>query len=497
MTALAGRNGCGKSTILALCVLGFHGVQGHVPLNATARSPKERLLYYTFPDFFHQGPDDPSIAGIQITWEYGNITTRRAKSLEIQKQTQRWMRYARRPPRPVDYVGLARCLPAVEMRTLKAVFQPKKRPQYQNLLSEKMLKRLKDILGISYEEARLYKKSRHSVRSCRINQGEIEIAYSSFNMGAGEDSIAQLLWVLDRAPEGSLIAIEEVEVAIYPEALRRFMTHLLEIARDKALQIIMSTHSEIVLDSVPREARVYLERHSSKHRVMYGPSVEYAVGKLEGRSKPEVRVCCEDRMAQRLIEYSLPHELRTRVAIQPIGGWQQVVEAIGWSMILGEEVRTIGVVDGDVDRNVLESKINKVGCMHGLSKENIRSRITQLPGNAAPERFLIDSIRREEAEDLARTWQIELSALEVIIGEIRNSGEHHDMIKRLAERIGVDPRDCEKDIVLSVVRTNKELCMDIKERIGKAAGLYGEAKENQDGAREWGREAECRDTPGT
>jgi len=57
LTVICGKNGSGKSTILALAALGFHSPKGHIPINAS-RKPKsgEDFTYYVFSDFFFKGP---------------------------------------------------------------------------------------------------------------------------------------------------------------------------------------------------------------------------------------------------------------------------------------------------------------------------------------------------------------------------------------------------------------------------------------------------------
>lgn len=95
---LSGANGSGKSTLLALSALAFHGVEGHVPV--AARSSKvigrKRMGYFTFQDFFHRGPGDQDVSGLEIEWRYsGGI-----KPVKLSKQSNKWMRYERRHKRP-------------------------------------------------------------------------------------------------------------------------------------------------------------------------------------------------------------------------------------------------------------------------------------------------------------------------------------------------------------------------------------------------------------
>jgi hypothetical protein len=118
LTVVCGKNGSGKTTILALAVLGFHSPPDHFPINAR-RSPrkKENFTYYTFRDFFFKGPNDPDITGVEVCWEYVG-----AQQICIQKRSDKWMRYERRPQRPVHYLGIRRSVPAIEQNVLRAHF---------------------------------------------------------------------------------------------------------------------------------------------------------------------------------------------------------------------------------------------------------------------------------------------------------------------------------------------------------------------------------------
>jgi|SRR5262245_40979559 len=67
LTVVCGKNGCGKTTALALAALGFHSPPEHFPINARRRPrQKENFTYYTFRDFFFKGPNDPDITGVEV-----------------------------------------------------------------------------------------------------------------------------------------------------------------------------------------------------------------------------------------------------------------------------------------------------------------------------------------------------------------------------------------------------------------------------------------------
>lgn len=61
VTVICGRNGSGKTTILGLASLAYNGDGTYQPTNTKRK-------YYTFGDFFYEGPGDESRIGVHIEW---------------------------------------------------------------------------------------------------------------------------------------------------------------------------------------------------------------------------------------------------------------------------------------------------------------------------------------------------------------------------------------------------------------------------------------------
>ncbi len=198
LTVICGRNGCGKTTVLALSALGFHSPEDHAPLNARRR-PKlgQGNSHYTFSDFFFRGPSDPDITGVEISWNYQGT-----KEIKIRKQTDKWMHYERRPERPVHYLGVVRSIPAVEQNVLRSRFKANYNSGKSWSLNSEFCSRLTDIMGRPYDEAGVMSSDRYFMRRCTSGN-----SYSSFNMGAGEDILIDFLYMLQESPIGSMLVV--------------------------------------------------------------------------------------------------------------------------------------------------------------------------------------------------------------------------------------------------------------------------------------------------
>lgn len=427
VTVIAGPNGCGKSTLLALSVLAFHAADKHVPHNALRKADKTGSSYYTFRDFFYRGPNDPDVVGLEIEWKYGQV---KRPLLRIKKGTKKWMHYDARPRRPVDYLGLSRCLPAFEFRALKHHFSATRAGDKKLELSDQALGRLRDIMRFQYDEALVLTSSRYSLRSCSIGS---EIRYSSFNMGTGEDSVLQILALMDKAPDGSLLAIEEVEVAVHPEVQSRLMRNILEMAEKKSLQVIISTHSETVIDSVPRCARVYIEREGEAHRVVYEPTTRYAVGKLQSKAKPELFVYCEDEAAEVLIASCLGTDLRRRVEIIAIGSKNEVPNAVKWHVNLKKHGKALALLDGDVQQKEMDKFCQIIKAEY----------IKKLPGESPPETYVVQHLANnpDSWQRLASVWRADKEEVKSTLDAALAAGDPHEIIPSIGERLSLEQRD--------------------------------------------------------
>jgi predicted ATPase len=289
LTVICGKNGCGKTTVLALAALGFHSPSNHIPINAL-RHPRirENFTDYTFQDFFFKGPSDPDISGTEISWTY-----RGANKITIKKRTDKWMHYDRRPRRPVHYLGIKRNVPAIEQNVLRLHFRSDRPELDKKPLNSEFRGYLSNIMGRTYEESEVLTSSSYSLRKCKTGGS----SYSSFNSGSGEDVLIDFLYLLQQCPEGSMIIVEEIELGIHPEALIRLATHLQKIILKKKLQVIVSTHSEYFIDSVPQISRVLIQRASKEHIINKAPTTRFAMGIMTGRANPELKVYCEDYFA--------------------------------------------------------------------------------------------------------------------------------------------------------------------------------------------------------
>lgn len=445
VTVIAGANGAGKTTLLGLAALGFHGVTDHYPRGAI-RKPRrgEKSTYYTFQDFFFRGPGDSDITGLQIAWNFRGLS-----DLRISKGSDKWMHYERRPARPVHYFGISRAVPAIEQSVLRSHFGGAGRTKSKGVqFSDQAVKWVGQVLQRKYVDANRLSSQHYGLRQCQAGGGA---SYSSFNMGAGEDLLFDLIGSIDNSPDGSLILIEEIEVGIHASALRRLAEVLQEIAYKKKLQIIVTSHSEQFVDALPRQARILLRRIGTTHQVSSSVSTAYIFSDLLGVAVPELKIYCEDQFARSLIERALRPEVRSRVQVQAVGDKNTLADVAAYHVLSSGKQPCVVVWDGDVTETEAAAIAKKA-----LEKVKVKPfKYVRLPGTDVPEKSVVNSIlgSAEALSQFASAANVtEASAQSALNASIEES-DHHSILFEIGRRLGLTDGEVVTALTQAVCRS--------------------------------------------
>ena len=232
-------------------------------------------------------------------------------------------------------------------------------------------------------------------------------------MGAGESAIFEILTALFEAGKGSLLVIDELELGLHEQAQIRFVLELKELCKEYHCQVICSTHSHVVLDSLPPEARFFFEGSTGHTVVSTGISAGYACGRLRGVAGGELDVLVEDELAEAILIHGMPHQLRQRVTVRPIGSSSAVVRGMATRYLEGND-GCICIIDGDKRGD--NSKI--LSLFRGYTESRFRNseeemvcwmkqRLSYLPSEKTPEIWLINACRRVKDKSLlSDAWSV-------------------------------------------------------------------------------------------
>ena len=128
------------------------------------------------------------------------------------------------------------------------------------------------------------------------------VAYSELHMAAGERSILRIAQDIAQH-EDALILIDEVETGLHPRVQQLLMLQLQQLALRNNLQIIVTTHSPVVLDSVPPYGRIFLERNEEGGVSLICPPYRDVIqDALYGRSNDTLNLLCEDENAEAILQ---------------------------------------------------------------------------------------------------------------------------------------------------------------------------------------------------
>ncbi|MFH7704004.1 AAA family ATPase [Escherichia coli] len=289
LTAILGPNGSGKSTILhAIASIympekGFPG-EDHRLMHFFPRSPHAEWNGSDFIVNLTYRKD-----GVMIENElknYGKADVRGSRWIQI---------YARRPLREVYYLGIDKCVPIIES-------EKKNNIQYEtssvsNDLITNILHYASYILNKPYTSFNQHQQPNGKILIGVESEG---LAYSSLSMSAGEQKIFLILETILKADKNALILIDELDLLLHDEALKKLIDVISTHAEDKNKQIIFTTHREMVTtlsDKINIRHVVNIQGRSYS----FEETKPDAINRLTGKSTTPIEIYVEDDLAVAII----------------------------------------------------------------------------------------------------------------------------------------------------------------------------------------------------
>ena len=355
VSVIAGGNASGKSTVLFAAACAYRvpgaGVKDFVPSTL-------------FPDYRPKvgAREDPK-QEIVIEFDYSTPDGRRSMRW---RRTKGWNRSflgrknATQPERPVY------------LRTLSNLSNPSE---------------VRGVLSMS--------RLSSAPRETPLTASQIAFAQQMLpHMAAGERAILRLSREIAQL-EGALVLIDEVEAGLHPWVQQLLMLQLQQLALRNDLQVVVTTHSPVVLDSVPAHGRIFLERDGTG-RVAVRPAYRDVVqNALYGRSGDALNLLCEDSAAEGILQgvfdVLLPLERIQRESVRvgrDTGANEFPMHATAFRKF-GQIQNFVFVLDGDKRDSDLEPTIR--------ARAGTDVPVLFLPGNEAPESWIWNALRSDPA----------------------------------------------------------------------------------------------------
>lgn len=378
IVALMGVNGSGKSTIL-------HAL-------ACAYAPYEKGENYKFSYFFTPNPD-ASWKGSCFTVINHDLNEKKDIPKKYEKQGDRWARYASRPQRDVHFMGISSCIPEIELEK-KTSFINYVSKTLNDKLTEKIILTASYILSKDYEELLLHEAGRKKYVGVHTKSG---VVYSALSMGAGEQRVIKILQTVYSANQYSLILIDEIDLLLHADAFRKLIIKLSEIATDRNLQIIFTTHSlEMQYLSEYADIR-YIEQQNDK-MLVYDSIKPDLLYKMSGEMKRKYSIYVEDNFAAAIVrQIAIALRMQRHISIITYGSIENAFSVAAGKVLSGEDTENVLIVtDGDrfVTTEEREKRLKTVltgtEAGHDEKIQKALKMIVQfnLPENIAPEKFI-------------------------------------------------------------------------------------------------------------
>ena len=382
VSVIAGENASGKSTALFAAACAYRvpgaGVRDFVPSTL-------------FPDY-RPKTGGRSDGKPEVVLEFDYSTPRGRRSMRW-RRVKGWNRSffsrpgATQPERPVYLRTLSNLSNPSEVRGVLGMSLLKSKPR-ETPLTASQIEFAQGILPLRYSEVVNLSSRGKSLLFADRDGGA---AYSELHMAAGERSILRLSQEIAQI-DGALILIDEVEAGLHPWVQQLLMMQLQQLALRNDLQVIVTSHSPVVLDSVPEHGRIFLER-DEEGRVKASPPYRDIVQKaLYGRAGEALNLLCEDEAAegvlQGIFDVLVPRMTLARESIRvgrDTGADEFPSHAAAFAKF-GQIQNFIFVLDGDKRESDLERRIRE--------KVGRDVPLFFLPGRRAPEIWIWGRLRK-------------------------------------------------------------------------------------------------------
>lgn len=432
VTALIGPNGSGKSSVLGVAGCAYKMVRPGTFF------PKSTV-------------GDESMAGWRVEYD---LIDKAASPRQLVKRTSnfrqaKWVR-GDVVERDVSFFGIERTVPAGEKTRYKKLMRSTyiHRPPLDPL-PENVATQVEHILGRSvaeYRETQFGQDDKFLVGKFSTHQ------FSEFHFGAGESSIIRMVSKIERAPQNSLILIEEIENGLHPVATRRMVEYLIDVAERKSIQTVFTTHSDYALSPLPSEA-IWA---CIDGRLRQGKLSVEALRAVSGRVDKKLAIFVEDEFAKTWVDTILRERLGAnydQIEVHAVHGDGNAVTTHRSHMTNpAVTFQSLCFIDGDSQQ-----------------KEARDAGVFRLPG-AQPELSVFEFVRDRLDQDLAiltvscqRPPEAQDLVSRSVLEVASTNRDPHVVFNQIGIKIGFVPEAIVRGAFLALwVRNNANFCADVE-----------------------------------
>lgn len=409
ITVLAGRNGIGKSTILALLgnTCEIKGKQGKTLFNTQFRTEFSEIFKGS--ELFDKSGSNKCRINFCDNNNFDKITEskvcriswqtdkkkKNGKRFRIIPETRGANKNSRKKEWPSLYLGLSRLYPIGEVKDEKIKIN--KLTKLEESDKDYFVNNYKKILNLAFENDEVCLDMIEIGDTARkkgigVNTSE----YSSISNSAGQDNIGQIIMSImsfkklkekNTNYSGGILLIDEIDATLHPIAQNKLIDYLYKSSKELDLQIVVTTHSISLLKYITEKINYNENSMNNNYEAYYftknnGPLIvnrnpEYSIIENDlTLSKPGisnvVSVYSEDDEARWFFEKLIKkYSLKLRIVKVKLS-CDALLQLNKNDPVYFSNI--IIVLDGDVPNEYISNQKN----------------IIKLPGNVRPEKIIYD-----------------------------------------------------------------------------------------------------------
>ena len=198
-----------------------------------------------------------------------------------------------------------------------------------------------------------------------------ENSFCEYNSGSGEFLVATIVREIEKASNNSIVLIDEPEVSLHPRAQYKLIEYFLDAIKRKHIQMIATTHSEHIVEMLPKEAIICLRKNENKTFVQQNVIPELAFAEIGSPVWNSKRIIVEDDMAQSIVKRVLETSIKNQYII--FDGDQYMEKVPNFYLILEKDKtlsfyrecfqQVVGIrsstMDWGLDANPEEGRLNE------------------------------------------------------------------------------------------------------------------------------------------
>lgn len=422
VTGIFGINGSGKSSIIysILCL--------YKPLSTNPNRNDFKLNQF-FTNTSHTRYPNSSYKIIHSFRMEQNI---RNNIVREYGKADRWKpRYNDRPERDVYFIGLASCVPEIEIEKSESMI----RLTTTNLnddLSNTIKENAGIVLNRNYQEYNSHDYTAKRKKFIGVRNQNVQ--YSSLAMGAGEQRVFRILEILFRANRYSLIVIDEIDLTLHTSALNQLISIIVRRAAERNLQVIFTSHREELTGRKDINIR---HIHQLENKTLcFNETTPDCITRLTGNQIRTLEIFVEDDLSEAIVQKVIEEQnIRRHCIIKRYGAIDNSFSLAAGLFLKGENLDNILILlDGDKyttdDEKMAQMQKHLTGNEQYANQNRLNAlrciKQYSLPANTSPEQHINNLLRAMNDE----------SEIVETARNIQAVGDRHEYVNRIIRILG-------------------------------------------------------------